>query len=418
MVENFDFQQHVSKSNHNKSYIGRVAYILDSFPNISETFVSNEINELLRMGWDVRIFALHRPKSSLVHSAARRLLEVTTYLPRPVPNTKILRSMFSLLTRNFSTTVSILLKSRSLPGNHFRWTARQAIYLSKQISDLNCDRIHVHFAAEASRYGMLVSKFLDIPYTLTVHSPLGQNESQEHTLSIVGKDADAVITVSAFNKSYISKNFNLDPSKIYVNPNGIQSDVFKSDATILRIPGRILTVARLHPDKGISYAVEAAGVLKRLGINFHWIIIGDGPDREAIDAHISALGLNDNVKLLGFQSASRVLEELRIASIFVLPSVSEAQPVVYLESMATGTPIIGTNIPGVSETIIDGESGALVPIGDYQVMAVKILELLNDENLRDKFSRTSIKRIADHYLLPDRVLRLTEIWAATKKFSG
>jgi colanic acid/amylovoran biosynthesis glycosyltransferase len=390
-----------------------IAYILDSFPNVSETFVSNEINELIKLGWTVKIFALHRPNVDIVHDSARTLLQETVYLPRLVNNIKILKGIFSLIKFRPKKVIYTFLESRRLPGPHYKWTAKQATFLANEVRKAKCERIHVHFASEAARYGMFVSKFLNIPMTLTVHSPLGKNESQEHTLNIVGRHANAVITVSNFNKSYICQRYGLDPKKIHVNPNGIQDSVFKFSSNQHRVDGRILTVARLHPDKGIRYAIEAANYLRKAGKDFEWIIVGDGPEREEMQTKINSMDLKGHVKLLGFQPATSVVEEFKRASIFVLSSVSEAQPVVYLEAMATGTPIIGTDIPGVSETIINGETGFLVPIADAKALALKISLLLENEILRKRFSDASVDRVKQSYLLTDRVIALTNIWSSS-----
>lgn len=396
----------------------RVAYILDSFPNISETFVSNEINELIMLGYEVEIFACHRPKSTVAHESAKYLLNKTIYLPRPLKIFNLALAAISILLRAPLRTIKILYYARSLPGQNFQWTAKQSLFLAAILAKYNCNRIHVHFASEAARYGMFASKFLNLPFTLTVHSPLGENESEHHNLNVVGRHADAVITISSFNKTYIAENFNISPTKIYVNPNGIQNTVFNNDAKSIRIPGRILTVARLHPDKGITFAVEAANLLRKKNVEFEWIIVGDGPERGRIENQIKVLGLSKYVKLLGFQSTDRVIEELKVASLFVLSSISESQGVVYLEAMAMGTPIVGTDIYGVGETVIDGETGFLVPIADAEKLAEKILQLLDDETLRDSFVQASLQHVNKHFLLSDRVKHLTEIWSATEGMSN
>lgn len=414
MTSTVEISNSEQKHQEKKPLIGRIAYILDSFPNISETFVSNEINELIILGYEVEIFSCHHPKSPMVHESAKYLLGKTIYLPRPVKKIELARSAFSLLIRSPLRTILTLCNARSLPGPHFKWTAKQSLYLAATVAKYNCNRIHVHFAAEAARYGMFTSKFLNLPFTLTVHSPMGENESDVDNLSVVGKHANAVITISSFNKSHISQKFGISTEKIHVNPNGIQNTIFNNDLKSQRVSGRLLTVARLHPDKGINFAVEAASLLLKQNVDFEWIIIGDGPERDCIEHQIKTLGLSKHVKLLGFQSTDRVVEELKVASLFVLSSISESQGVVYLEAMAMGTPIVGTDIYGVSETVIDGKTGFLVPTANPEKLAEKVLQLLNDETLRQKFSQASLQHVNELFLLSDRVKRMTEIWSSTK----
>jgi colanic acid/amylovoran biosynthesis glycosyltransferase len=393
---------------------GRIAYILDSFPNISETFISNEINELIALGYEVEIFSCHRPKSSMLHDSAKFLLTKTLYLPKPISKFDLAHASLSLMLRSPIRFMKTIYNAKFLPGKHFAWTARQSTYLAEQIAKRNFDRIHVHFASDAACYGMFASKFLNLPLTLTVHSPLSENESQGNKLNVVGQHAKAVVTISAFNKKYIIENFGIPARKIHINPNGIQNNVFLVDPTSQRVPGRILTVARLHPDKGVKYAIEAASILHKKGVHFEWIIIGDGPERNRLEEQIGKSGLNEKIKLLGFQLTSEVIEQLKIASIFALSSISESQGVVYLEAMAMGTPIVGTDIYGVCETVIDGKTGFLVPTENPEALAEKILQLLNDEVLRKNFSDASLVHVKKQFLLLDRVKQLTEIWVSSQ----
>lgn len=386
-----------------------VAYVLDAFPNTSETFISNEINELIALGWEVSIFSLHKG-TGVVHLTAQQLANEADFQPRPVPRLLLLESLLYFLFRHPLNLFCNLIKAKLL-GPEYWWAAKQSLLVAAKIGRARCDRIHVHFAAEAGRYGMFAASYLKIPFSLTVHNPFTKNESDSTSLRIICGAATAVITVCKINKDYLVGEIGLFDKKVFINPNGVKRDLFLAKKINERIENQIITVARLHSDKGIIYIIEAANILRDRGVKFQWLILGDGPERASIEDRIVALNLSGHIKLMGFQSSDRVSEELKKASLFVLSSVNESQGVVYLEAMATMTPIVGTAIPAVAETVLDNETGFLVPLRDPEALADKIELLLHNRELCEKFSAAGFTRLLNHYLLEDKVKELAKIWS-------
>jgi glycosyltransferase involved in cell wall biosynthesis len=149
---------------------------------------------------------------------------------------------------------------------------------------------------------------------------------------------------------------------------GVDPDLFRPNGRP-RGPNRVLTVARLVPGKGIDVLLGALARLNRRGLDVEADVAGDGPDRDRLAASIREHGLDGRVHLLGAVPPERVRQLLAGATVFCLPSFSEGVPVVLMEAMATGLPVVATRITGVPELVEDGRSGTLVPPGRADLLA-------------------------------------------------
>src|SRR4029453_13338966 len=114
-------------------------------------------------------------------------------------------------------------------------------------------------------------------------------------------------------------------------------------------------------------------------------LAGDGPDRAVLEAEARRRGVADCVRFLGYQSSDQVRALLQDTDVFVLPSFAEGVPVVLMEAMASGVPVLTARVAGVSELVEDGVSGFVVSPGDVEALARAIDTLLGDPALRDRF---------------------------------
>jgi len=160
----------------------------------------------------------------------------------------------------------------------------------------------------------------------------------------------------------------------------------------------VVTVARLHPGKGHYHALAAIHRGIQAGLNLHYTIAGEGWLRDVIKARVEELGLVNYVTMTGSLSETEVFDLLAKADAFLLPStgLGEAWPVSVMEAMATGLPVIASEIGATPEMITSGENGFLVPQGDEEAIFQKILLLANDLNVRRRVGeaakRTAQKR--------------------------
>lgn len=158
--------------------------------------------------------------------------------------------------------------------------------------------------------------------------------------------------------------------------------------------GFILMVARIAPPKDPIALINAVVILKeKYGVEKHCVIVGDGPDMEAVRRYASASSVSGLIHLVGYESDPAPYYEA--CELFVLSSMNEGLPTVLLEAMAHGKPVVTTNVPGAREILENGKDGLLCGIGDAEDMARQIVSILSDREIRRHYEERSLERVVD-----------------------
>lgn len=234
---------------------------------------------------------------------------------------------------------------------------------------------------------------------------------------------DIIITNSEFDRHLAIKNKIVEPDKIITIYNGLDVDNLKflseKEAKIFiesKIPAfsassadsagkkhsiLIGTVANLYRNKGLEYLILAAQKLKNKGLDWQFIIIGEGPERSKIENLIKKSNLENNVFLTGF--ISDAFECLKAFDLFVLPSVKEGQPWTILEAMVAEIPIVATNIAGISEMIENEKSGLLVEPADPEALSLAIEKMLTHPSLAHETTQNASKTVKEKFKLETMV---------------
>jgi glycosyltransferase involved in cell wall biosynthesis len=158
-------------------------------------------------------------------------------------------------------------------------------------------------------------------------------------------------------------------------------------------PCRLVMVGRLQAPKDALTLVRALAELPRGA--YEAVIVGDGPDRPALESEVRRLGLASVVRLTG--ERNDVAQLLAASDVFVLSSRSEGLPLSILEAMAAGLPVVATNVGGVVELVLEGETGFLVPPGDPQSLVGALERLLDDSALRRRLGAAGRIRVEEHF---------------------
>ncbi len=166
----------------------------------------------------------------------------------------------------------------------------------------------------------------------------------------------------------------------------------------------ILTLARLDPQKGLTYLLQAAARVP--GAVF--AIAGEGPERPALEAQVRALGLDGRVVLLGYRPDVNQL--LASCDLFVLPSLYEGLPLSVLEAMAAGKPVIATAIGGTAEAVVPGQTGLLVPPADPGALADAIQKLLSEPGLAQQLASAGQYRARQEFTSEVMVQRVMQVY--------
>jgi teichuronic acid biosynthesis glycosyltransferase TuaC len=256
---------------------------------------------------------------------------------------------------------------------------------------LSCDLVHVHgHPYLSSLLAAKIAKRFSKPAVLTQHNTFIDYKSVWNTAERLNdltigketlKDADKIIVVSEATRQYVF-GLGAEPNKVDVLHNGVDSDRFKPIAGAgnpIRAKHGIpqnarvaVTVRRLVYKNGIDTLVESAKIAIKKNPALVFLVIGKGPDLGETKILIDKLGISKNFKLAGFVSDEDLPSYYNAADFFVLPSKSgEGLPLVALEAMACGLPVIATNVGGINEVMIKNY-GRLVPPDDSESLAVAI----------------------------------------------
>ena len=181
-------------------------------------------------------------------------------------------------------------------------------------------------------------------------------------------------------------------------------------ADLERAVGRPLVgfVGRLAPQKGVRYLLQAAGLARAAGAEFHLLLVGEGDEEPALRALIGRLGLNDRVTLAGYRPD--VPQVLAALDLFVLPSLYEGLPLTLLEAMAVGRPVIATDVPGNRDPIRHGETGWLVPSRDPAALAAALGALLADPGERERLGRNARAAALARPTVADQVKQIAGLY--------
>lgn len=391
-----------------------IAYLVSRFPSISQTFILNEIVELEALGWDVRLLPMIKSAENVIHPGAADIAERATFLR--VPTLGCVRANLRWATKKPLLYLRALSSAFTLPGRNVRfyaralWTTLWAVMIASEVEKQGIRHIHAHWATFPAHAAFVISELTGCTYSFTAHAhdiyanPYGMKKKIEN--------AEFVVTISEFNRRHLASQVTkgclrvircgVDVSKLAFSPREV-----RSESSI-----RVLAVGTLEEKKGHKYLVEACSKLIEDGNKIECRIVGDGPERSSLEGLISHLDLAGAVTLVGSLSSDAVAAELGWADIFVMPSIiasngmMEGIPVALMEAMASGAPVIASNISGIPELVADGVSGILVNQKDPEAIAVAVVALNVDEELRLSLCTAARAAVAESFDLSQNVKML------------
>jgi glycosyltransferase involved in cell wall biosynthesis len=359
-----------------------IAYVLPTYPMPSQTFIRREIAALEARGWTVRRFAMRRFDRELAEPADRAEQERTEYvldsgaigLARALLGEALGRPRRCLSA--LATAVRMGRRSEKGLAVHLIYLA-EAARLRRRLAECGARHLHAHFGTNAAAVATLCRRLGGPPYSITIHGPEEFDAPGPLALGEKARHADFVVAISHFTRSQLYRwCATADWPKIHVVRCGLDG-VFLEGAVVPVPPRpRLVTVGRLAEQKGQLLLVDAAARLKDRRPDFELVIVGDGPLKGEIQRAIDRSGLGDRVRITGFLDNRGVRRELEAARALVLPSFAEGLPVVIMEAMALGRPVIATSIAGIPELVEPGRSGWLVPAGAVEPLVEAMDEAL------------------------------------------
>ena len=286
--------------------------------------------------------------------------------------------------------------------------------LSQRIKLLNPDIIHAEShlflpSLQAVRKAREMGK----PCIVTIHGVFAERGpfvnflqfAYMRTLGLeIFKNANRIICLTRTDANEIIK-IGCPEKKIRIIPNAVDTEKFKPSK--VRRDDLIVWTGRFVPEKGIEYLIKAAKIVCENIRYCRFLLIGHGPLKQKILKLISEYGIERFVDIIGPLARDKIAKILKSATIFAFPSLREGMPLSVLEAMACGLPVIGSNVPGIKDIIIDGENGILVPPRNPEKLADAILTILNDRTLRQKIGQNARELILKKYsweVVLDRIM--------------
>ena len=388
-----------------------VAYVLERFPSLTETFVAEEIRNLQGLGVTVHLFSLLPPKTRLVHPVSAALLPQIRYAPAiyaPSLWWAQLHFLFRVPGRYFRALGDLLSQPAPLASFVLKRVVMflKGVWVAEHLEGSAAQLVHTHFAWLSAAACMVIGRLLDLPFTVTAHA-FDIYSPKSDLLSLTTRTADRVVTISGYNKrAILDRNVGLDAQRVQVIRCGIDVDHFQPGITRKRGADgvfRITAVGSLVEKKGHEYLIRACGKAKAQGLGLECVIVGDGELQPRLQSLIQNLDLDGTVVLAGGQAQTWVRDRLDLSDLFVLACVVEETgerdgiPVAMMEALAMEVPVISTPVGGIPELIRHEETGLLVPQRDPDALAAAIARLARDEPLRQKLAKNGRVLVESEY---------------------
>ena len=374
--------------------MSRFAYLFERFPSFGQTFCYREVAELDRQEIVPAIFSVRKPKDEPPQDWDTRIVERAIYLP----DEKELLEEVRRAVKKGKLDLEIVAALEEWGRRTDFLRLYQAVYVGLRLREIGIGHVHAHFAGMAARTAFWIKEFFQITFSFTAHAnDIFAPRQFEITLEKLVDAARAIVTETDYAARFLHERFPNCVDRIHRIYNGLDLADFDR-ASFCSTPPLIVAVGRLIPKKGFSDLIRACGLLAGGGKSFQCEIIGAGPLDAELCRHIEGLGLQNRVVLSGAKPQSQVRQRLAAANVFVLPSVIDADggmdnlPTVIMEAMATGLPVVSTDISGIPEMVIENKTGFLVRPGDVLAIANAIEKLINDHSLAQKLGNGGSER--------------------------
>ena len=390
-----------------------IGYVVKRYPRFSETFIVNEILAHERAGVPVTIFAVRRVNEPHFQSILGQVRSPVHYVSDSAPKAETLWNTLKGAARELPGFWSTLeaFDDQDLPD------VLQAMQLAMAARSAGVTHLHAHFATVATTVARMAADLAGIGYSLTAHAKdIFHADVDPEKLRQKLTDASSVVTVSDFNVDFLAREHGIRPPHVERIYNGMWLDEFRFRSPADR-PRRIVAVGRLVEKKGFADLIEACALLHGQGVDFSCEIIGEGPQRPALEALIAKRGIGGCVRLAGARPRPDVALALQSAAVSALPCIvaddgdRDGLPTVLVEAMALGTPCVSTDVTGVPEIVRHRDTGLMVPQRDPAALAKALTELLEDPALRERLARGARAMIEADFDVDRNAARLRQLFA-------
>jgi glycosyltransferase involved in cell wall biosynthesis len=363
----------------------KIAYITGEYPRATDTFIQREVAGLRARGLSVETCSIRRTDPAHhvgdeQRAEAARTFHVLEAALRPAGLIRAHAGCAMRAPKRYFQALRLGWRTRA-PG--VKAALYQLVYfaeagvLAQHMQKRGITHLHNHIATASCTVSMLASRMSGIPFSFTLHGPDIFFEPHRWRLDAKIGEAQFVTCISHFCRAQ-AMNFSSPEmwGKLHIVHCGIEPERYAPPAAAKG--KRLLFVGRLASVKGVPVLLSALQSLKERHPEMRCTLIGDGPERARLKARAREMGLDGMTEFAGYKSQTEVAEALAQSDLFVLPSFAEGVPVVLMEAMAAGVPVVTTHVAGIPELVRDGVHGILAHPGDPASLAGAIDALLDD----------------------------------------
>lgn len=367
----------------NQTRHSTVAYLVNQYPRISHSFIRREIAALEKAGQPIARFSVRRAAEALVDPADRAEQARTRVLLEAGPFAlagALLRTALARPRRFVrALRLTLALARRADRGwlAHAAYLA-EACLLRAWLAEAGAVHLHAHFATNPAAVAMLCRELGGPPYSFTVHGPHEFDHPEFLALTAKIERAAFVAAVSSFGRSQLYRWCGREHwPKIAVVHCAVDETYLAAPPPPPPEAPRLVCVGRLCEQKGQLLLVQALGALAAAGTPCELVLVGDGELRPQLEALAAELGVTDRLTITGWADGEQVRRRLASARALVLPSFAEGLPVVIMEALALGRPVISTYVAGIPELVEPGVCGWLVPAGSLEALTAGMRRALD-----------------------------------------
>ncbi len=361
----------------------KLAYYVNQHSQPSATFIRREIQALEASGNPIARFSARRPEVEIKDPADREECDKTRYL-NEAGGVALLKAWVIETIRQPGAGFRAFAKAMKLGGLNNRGRIVHFIYLcqgallKQWLLDADISHVHGHYGTNTACVLLLSRMFGGPAYSFTVHGPEEFDSPRELALADKIERSAFTVAISHYGRSQLFRWIDYaNWPKVKIVHCGVDAGFLGRTPDAVPDSNRMVCIGRISEQKGHGILIDAARLLKARGRSFEFRLLGDGPMKAAIENEIKTHKLEDCVTLVGWATSAEVREELLAARALALPSFAEGLPVVIMEALALGRPVVTTAIAGIPELVTPGETGWLVPAGSAEAFADAVEALLD-----------------------------------------
>ena len=398
----------------------RLAYLTSLYPASSHTFIRREVEALRKLGFDIDTYSVRPPSAAEIANDLDRVEADRTFYLLRQPLTAFVAAHFALLFTRPASYLEALgtALSHRQPGArglllgiaHFA----ESVLLARKLQTRGTKHLHNHFANSAATVGLLAAKLIGIRWSFTMH---GISETDYPAGLMLGRKidrADFVACVSWFGRAQGMRI--VDPGswdKMHVVRCGLPFDRVPEKKSASESLDTIICVGRLSPEKGQAGLLQCFAKLSAKHPKLNLRLVGDGPDRPALESLAEELGIQ--VSFAGRLSETDTLAAIAESDLLVLPSFMEGLPIVLMEAMAIGVPVIASRVAGIPELVEHEMSGLLFAPSDWDQLEQQIERLIADRSLREAVAKRGKVKVSEEFVASKSAERLGQLFARSQE---